>query len=689
MRLRISILIPVETGMFPWSRCFCLLSVLFWGLPVFGIRAEETPPLGAYVPGELRLAGLSRVGVDQPVQVGVWAIRPERPYHYSGAVELSAPQVELKLELRNADGRWVGGGEPRLRHGQWQSVTLSEGLKAGRYEAVLTLLYDGLPFSRVRKGITVLSVKELAATPGLTAEQIATAGKLETTVLDGGQVVARLPGDSEVTLAIPGQGSFVVYGTFVGAASEFSSAIAGTNVAVSGWGSDYLRREVYLGYAQGEANTLALRAGKGGLQLAGLRFKPVTGSDAELAGHDKPTRKDKTVAINNDGFSEGFFDPDWKIEKLPLQVQRYQDTDATQLDWCVLVSDVVSYRSKFAEFYGENHDGDWPTKGEQSAARFFQELEQHEPKMVPWLVATGREIGLPIWGSLRMSVSYGNHPFGKAFNGAMWRARPEWRVKKTADEPDDNENPLSFAYAEVQAVRIGVLTELAEMGCEGVNLDYCRYPLIMGYDEPLLKRFQEVHGEDGKNFALDDVKWVGIRQEAHNAFLRKLRQALDKLGDARGKRVPISIRLPATKFESFGFDPKTWIKDGLVDVLIPGFPGMDRWFDAGAWTEMTKNSKVKVWTNMEYYRHETGATELTDDQVTQGIKPGYQFKNAHENYLRRAAEVYPQGADGMYIFNRWNHPKIFYGLSDSVYVHSWQQFQNSDNLDSAVKMTSK
>lgn len=676
-------------GMFLSSRLLCLLPIILLGFPVSRTLALDGPPPGSFVPGELRLGGLSRVGVDQPVQVGVWAIRPERPYHYSGATELSAPQAELKLELRDTDGRWVGGGEPRFRHGQWQSLTLSEGLKAGRYEAVLILYYDGLPFSRVRKGITVMSAKDLAATPGLTAEQIATEGKLETMVLDDGQKAARLPGGREVTLAIPGKGSFVVYGTFLGAAAGFASTIAGADVAVPGWGAEYLSREIYLGYAKDGADKLILRAGKDDVQVAGLRFEPVSGSDAELAGHDKPVRKDRAVVVNNDGFSEGFFDPDWKIGNLPLQVLRYKDTDATQLDWCVLVSDVVSYRSKFAEFYGENHEGDWPTKGEQSAARYFQELEKHEPKMVPWLVATGREIGLPIWGSLRMSVSYGNHPFGKAFNGAMWWTHPEWRVKKTADDADDNDSPLSFAFEEVQNIRIGVLTELAEMGCEGVNLDYCRYPLIMGYDAPLLKRFQEVHGEDGKNFALDDPKWVGVRQQAHNEFLGRLRQALDKVGKARGKRVPISIRLPATKFETFGFDPKTWIKDGLVDVLIPGFPGMDRWFDAGVWTEMARGSKVKVWANMEFYRHETAATELTDEQVAQGMKPGYQFRNTREDYLRRAAEVYADGADGMYIFNRWNQPGIFYGLSDSTFVRSWQRFQNSDNLNSEMKMILK
>ncbi len=667
-----------------------VLRVLLFGGVLLGgfsiASAQEEPPPGAYVPGEVRLAGHSRVQADEPIQVAVWAIRPEKPYHYSGVTGGVAPRAELKLELRDAQGKWVGGGEPRFRHGKWQSMTLApQGLQPGRYEAVLTLIYDDLPFSRISKRITVLTAGEMAATPGISATEIAKFASLETKVLDGGRAAAVLPADRELVVPLPAKGPTVVYGTFAGSATAFQTNLSGRELEVNGWGSEYQQREVYLGFGIGETDQLVLEVGKSDLLLISLRFEPVSGAEANLAAHDQPGRGNKAVVINNDGFSEGFFDPKWNIKDLPLQVLRYKGTDATQLDWCVLVSDVVSYRSKFAEFYGEHHSGRWATEGNRSARGFYLELEGHDPKMIPWLVATGQEIGLPVWGSLRMSVSYGHHPFGKDFNGAMWQGHPEWRLKRSSDEASDNDNPLSFAYEQVQAVRIGVLTELAEMGCEGVNLDYCRYPLIMGYEAPLLKRFQEVHGEDGNDIALDDPRWVKIRQEHHNEFLRKLRQRLDQVGRARGKRVPVSIRLPATQYESFGFDPKTWIKEGLVDVLIPGFPGLDRWFDATFWTDMVGESKVKVWVNMELYRHETALTELTDDQVAQGIKPGYQFKNLHEDYLRRAAEVYAQGVDGMYIFNRWLEPEIFRGLADATYLRNWQQFQNPNNLDSGIR----
>lgn len=201
------------------------------GLLLSSSEIKANPPEGAYVPGEVRLAGLSRVEAGQSIKVDVWAIRPERPYHYSGAMELTASEIALKLELRDATGQWVGGGEPLFRHGQWQSVTLTAGgLKTGRYEVVLTLLYDNLPFNQARKRITVLSAKELEATPGMSAEQIGSAGKLETKNLDGNVTAAILTKGRELSLVLPGEGEVVVYGTFAGATPGFVSEVAGEAV---------------------------------------------------------------------------------------------------------------------------------------------------------------------------------------------------------------------------------------------------------------------------------------------------------------------------------------------------------------------------------------------------------------------------------------------------------------------------
>lgn len=655
------------------------------GILLPALEVQANPPKGVHVPGELRLAGLSRIEVGQPIKVDVWAIRPEMPYHYSGVKKTVPPKAGLQLELRDAKGKWVGGAEPRFRHGKWQPMTLAaDGLRPGRYEVVLTLFYDDLPFNQARKRITVLTAEEWAATVGLSSKQIAAQGSLETRVLEGDREVAVLPKDRELVLPLPGDGDQAVYGTVAGPSASFLSALAGRDVQVPGFGSEFLDRELFLGVGKGGADTLVLQAGDSDLQLVGLRFEPISGVEAKLATHDRPMKRDRDVVLNNDGFSETFFDPDWNYLDLPRQVLRYKKTDATQLDWCALATEVVNYPSAVVDFFGENHVGKWSREGEKAAFENYQALDKHEPKMFPWLVATGQKIGLPVWGSLRMGAGYGSHPFGKILNGQMWFDRPEMRIKRSPDEKKP-EGLLSLGYREVQDRRIGVLTELAEMGCEGVNLDYCRYPTVMGYDAPLLERFQKQHGEDGNSYALDDPKWVVVRQIGHNEFLRRVRAALNKAGKARGKRVPVSIRLPATKFESFGFDPQTWIKEGLVDVLIPGFPGFDRWFDIAPWVAMAKGSKVKIWANMEYYRWETSRGELTDEEVARGMKPGYQFKNQRPDYLRRSAEVYAQGADGIYVFNRWVQPELFYGLSDAAFVASWQEFRNPDNRDSVLK----
>jgi hypothetical protein len=670
-------------------RSLTFFFLLATGLLSSRLEARDAPPPGEYVPGELRLGGLSRVAADTPVRIAVWAIRPQLPYFYSGIKSPVAPRADLKLEVRDGSGQWVGGGEPRFQHGQWQMMdVIPEGLKPGRYEVVLTMLYDDLAFNRISKRLTVLTPESLAATPRISAEKIADMGSLRTETQADGSLVAMLPADRELILPLPGEARMAVYGTFVGPLSDFLVSLAGQDRELSASGADYLSAEFFLGFATGGKDALRLESGKQDLRIKGLRMEPLTGASAKLAAHNEPTIQDRAVVMNNDGYSEGFFDAEWKIQDLPLQVLRYKDTDVTQLDWCSLVSNVASYRSKYADFYGEGFNGKWARTGEKAAYENYRAIAQHEPPLFPWLVATGKQIGLPIWGSLRMSNSYGNHPFGEVLNGRLWFERAELRIRRTPEEAVDNDNPLSFAYEEVQAMRIGVIRELAEMGCAGVNLDYCRYPLIMGYDVPLLERFEKVHGEDGRPFALDDPRWVKIRKEVHNDFLRKVRGALDQVGKAQGRRVSLSIRLPATKFESFSFDPKTWIKEGLVDALIPGFPGHDRWVDVGFWRKMIGSAKIDLWPNIEYYRF-SKTSELTDEQIAQGMRHAYKFVNAREDYLRRAAEAYAAGADGMYIFNRWLEPGLFRGLSDATFIRNWQEFQNPDNLDSEVAMKSR
>lgn len=93
-----------------------------------------------------------------------------------------------------------------------------------------------------------------------------------------------------------------------------------------------------------------------------------------------------------------------------------------------------------------------------------------------------------------------------------------------------------------------------------MNLGFCRYPTVLGYEEPMLKQFAEAHGEDGTKIPFDDPRLIRVRQEVMNSFLHEVCAAMDEAGKKRGQPVRVSVRLPATKIETFGFVPQTWIR---------------------------------------------------------------------------------------------------------------------------------
>jgi uncharacterized lipoprotein YddW (UPF0748 family) len=277
-----------------------------------------------------------------------------------------------------------------------------------------------------------------------------------------------------------------------------------------------------------------------------------------------------------------------------------------------------------------------------------------------------------------MNAGYGTHPFGRLYNGSMWFQHPEWRFK-VYPVMKENAGVLSFAFPEVRKARIGVLTEMAEFGCTGVNLDFCRYPYVLGYEQPMLDLFTATFHQDGKALPLDGPKWTQVRQKVMNDFMRDVRAAMDEAGQKRGKRVAISVRLPATYYETFGYDPVTWVKEKWVDAIIPSYTA-ERWCDAAPWTQLVGNSGVKIWPNMEFQAYETSQTELTDDEIKHGAKAGRVIGNEHADYLRRAAEAYAAGADGIHLFNTWVYTSLVTGISDSTYVHHWRRFEDLANL---------
>jgi len=134
-------------------------------------------------------------------------------------------------------------------------------------------------------------------------------------------------------------------------------------------------------------------------------------------------------------------------------------------------------------------------------------------------------------------------------------------------------------------------------------------------------------------------------QKAHllTDFTRKTRQMLDAAAQRRGRsRLPLGVRVPQTLEECdyLGFDLASWIKEGLVDYVVPS-------------DFLVQDNNIKV---EEFVK----LTEGTDCKIYPAIHPKFCQDNdvgisTLANYRAAAQNFYAYGADGISPYNYQYH----------------------------------
>ena len=127
---------------------------------------------------------------------------------------------------------------------------------------------------------------------------------------------------------------------------------------------------------------------------------------------------------------------------------------------------------------------------------------------------------------------------------------PEWQVGPEPDYPEaesDNPNRLSYAVPEVRENRLAIINELVrQYPADGIELNMRDYA-------PFIARRE-----------------VAEHTETMTQWMRDIRKACDDAAAAQGRSKRIVIRVGATIAgnKAMGMDLETWMKEGIVDVVI-------------------------------------------------------------------------------------------------------------------------
>jgi S-formylglutathione hydrolase FrmB len=190
---------------------------------------------------------------------------------------------------------------------------------------------------------------------------------------------------------------------------------------------------------------------------------------------------------------------------------------------------------------------------------------------------------------------------------------------------------VDYAAPAVRDLAYAIVAEVTEnYDVDGIELDFWRHPVFF-------KRSAQ-----GEVLRTDDRALM-------TDVIRRMRFKLDEVGRARGKHLLLNIKYPDSVGYCYkiGLDIEQWLKEGLVDALVPG-----GYFQLNPWqtsVELGKKYGVPVWACLAENR-------VRDPRGNTARKSAAALR-------ARAAAAWAAGVDAIEMFNHFDpHPSYWHEL---------------------------
>ncbi|MBO9610190.1 MAG: DUF5011 domain-containing protein [Paenibacillaceae bacterium] len=399
----------------------------------------------------------------------------------------------------------------------------------------------------------------------------------------------------------------------------------------------------------------------------------------EIATYTRPDEgaAGKRVIYNNDGSSDfysGLYADEQTLVDNAVNIFAGQDVDS--LYWGLGTTMLLLRNSQYA---GMPFAGLTPAQ-EALMADGDKQIRDTIVGMLnsgkdPLTIVAGRarQLGLHPFASMRMEAFYKQDQFPWLNGNLYGEYAGKGYLQKTVD--GFNDFRMSYAYPEFRQYVIHVLQEAAAVTdaagvplIDGVELDYGRYPYVLGYEPDLTNAYKAQYGilPQQETTQTGLARWYRFKAEVMTDFMRDVRQQLP------GKL--ISVRIPYDEYEKDGLDVATWVREGLIDRLVPSVIGHEDFFGGlNVFRDMTAGTNVQLYGGITSSLAGHELTKQEEDLRKRGIPISAGFTAvSRQQYLLRAHQFYEAGYDGVYIFNNWNGGQSILGaLGDRVKVDRW------------------
>ena len=297
------------------------------------------------------------------------------------------------------------------------------------------------------------------------------------------------------------------------------------------------------------------------------------------------------------------------------------------------IKDVERIKAVLAESIDEIADGGVDTFSVVFSTRFFSEIGPSKVLEAAWEHKGGwsqegwrrlneagidpRKVmaeqchkhGMEFVACIRMNDRHGG-PVGKII-----RDNPDWQMKELSGGP-----AVDYAQGPVRKLLLAYIEELlGAVEVDGIDFDYLRWGHM----------FRPGEGPGNAHLLTD--------------FTRKARKLLDEAAASRERRrLTLGVRVPQTfnECERLGYDVATWIKEGLVDNVIPSdFFHTDLNAEVGEFVRLTKGTNCRIYPSIHPLISRLNSEALMN----------------LSNYRAAAHSFYAAGAAGLETYNYQYH----------------------------------
>ena len=403
--------------------------------------------------------------------------------------------------------------------------------------------------------------------------------------------------------------------------------------------------------------------------IAYIKLTPISEEEAAALHADRERREDKRLFAHSD-FT--FKRPEHVREELTA----FRDSDFSRIVLEAGAGDLMNYPTKIGRvgtYYGLDDYAQPVYRGEAETWRWLQAEGIDSYRLaVDYIHGMGMEChaGFRVAGFMS-PPAHDHFDYGDSY----YSAHPEYRGV------DRNGNPtprIAFSYPEVREYVVSLFREMAEeYPIDGVSPLYCRRPPLVEYEAPLVEGFKAEYGRDPRELDERDRDWLQYRSGALTDFMRRLRRAMDEVGAKSGRRLQVSAVVAKDEEENLydGIDLKTWVAEGLVDVLMP--------FSSHA----AYNMNAEAWSDTGATRYFQSLVEGTPCELSFNIQPSGMEPG---RLRRRASELYRAGAESLFF---WNTPSSYSEhwtalrrLGHAGEMEAWRGAGEPDTVSRSVKL---